>query len=86
MFATALNLLPGGQLDGGHIVYALSPRLHKPISLLTVALLIPLIWYGWVGWFLWAAVVLLTGIHHPPVSPEPRLAPKRRLLAVFALL
>ena len=36
MFATALNLLPGGQLDGGHILYSISPGLHRVVTLLTV--------------------------------------------------
>ena len=36
MFATALNLLPSSQLDGGHIVYALAPRAHRVISWITV--------------------------------------------------
>ena len=42
MFATSLNLLPGGQLDGGHIVFAVSPGLHKKISNATILALIPL--------------------------------------------
>src|SRR5213082_3941929 len=42
MFATALNLLPGGQLDGGHIVYALAPRSHKLVSWVVVLALVPL--------------------------------------------
>src|SRR5207244_2746518 len=41
MFATALNLLPGGQLDGGHIVFALAPRAHRIVSRLTILALIP---------------------------------------------
>src|SRR2546429_7617720 len=41
MFATALNLLPGGQLDGGHIIFSLAPRRHKIISRLTILALIP---------------------------------------------
>src|SRR3989441_4305713 len=48
MFATALNLLPGGQLDGGHIVFSLAPRMHKWISRLTIAVLVPLAIFGWI--------------------------------------
>src|SRR5215469_1703740 len=70
MFATALNLLPGGQLDGGHIIYSMWPRGHRLISLLTVLALIPLIWQ-WSGWFVWGLLVAATGLRHPPVPPEP---------------
>jgi Zn-dependent protease len=56
MFATALNLLPGGQLDGGHILFSVFPRLHKWVSLAVVIALIPLAKYCWVGWLLWAVV------------------------------
>jgi len=54
MFATALNLLPGGQLDGGHILFSVFPRLHKWVSLAVVIALIPLAKYCWVGWLIWA--------------------------------
>src|SRR3954454_12891092 len=60
MFATALNLLPGGQLDGGHILYALGPRLHRYVSRLTIAILIPMSFFFWAGWVLWAALLALT--------------------------
>src|SRR5438105_12319927 len=54
MFATALNLLPGGQLDGGHIVFALAPRAHRIVSRLTILALIPMAIYFWLGWMVWA--------------------------------
>ncbi len=41
MFATSLNLLPGGQLDGGHIVFSIAPRAHSIVSRLTILVLIP---------------------------------------------
>lgn len=86
MFATALNLLPGGQLDGGHIVYALFPRAHRWVSLLTILALVPLAYFGWVGWLFWAAILGLTGLRHPNVPSIPGLSMGRRRLAYFALI
>ena len=86
MFATALNLLPGGQLDGGHIVYAVFPRAHKWVSIVSIAALIPLAVAGWVGWILWAVILGFTGLRHPNVPIEPELPRGRRMLALIALL
>ncbi len=86
MFATSLNLLPGGQLDGGHIVFALSPPAHKKISRITILALIPLALYFWVGWFIWAVLLRLSGMRHPAVAALPGITVGRRLLAIAALL
>jgi len=86
MFATALNLLPGGQLDGGHIVYAVAPRWHQRISRFTVLALIPMGIFLWVGWLIWATLLLLSLMRHPPVSSHPPLDGKRKSLAAFALV
>ena len=85
MFATALNLLPGGQLDGGHIVHSISPALHRRVTLLTVLALMPLGIYLWMGWFLWA-VVLASTSKHPRVPRYPSVTGKRQAIAVCGLL
>jgi membrane-associated protease RseP (regulator of RpoE activity) len=86
MLATALNLLPGGQLDGGHIVYSAFPRAHKWVSILSIAALVPLSIFSWVGWFLWAIILGITGLRHPNVPLNPGLSRPRQRLALFALL
>jgi hypothetical protein len=85
MLATSLNLIPGGQLDGGHIIFALNPRLHRPVSFLAILVLLPLSWFLWLGWLLWAVVVRITGKTHPEVPLSPGLDKKRWLLAAFGL-
>jgi membrane-associated protease RseP (regulator of RpoE activity) len=88
MFATALNLLPSSQLDGGHIVYALSPRAHRVISWITVVVLLGL---GRIyrGWSVWAALLLAMNIftHRQQQAPEyPMLPANRRFQALLALI
>ena len=77
MFITTLNLLPFGQLDGGHVLYALIGRRQRQLGTLTWVALVVLGWY-FKGWWVWAALVLLFGrgrLGHPSVldrhSPIP---------------
>src|ERR1039458_2180681 len=67
LFATALNLLPGGQLDGGHILYSVASKYHKKITLGVALLLIPLGYFFWRGWILWSILLLAIGFRHPPL-------------------
>jgi membrane-associated protease RseP (regulator of RpoE activity) len=85
MFATSLNLLPGGQLDGGHIVFAVSPRAHRWVSRLTILALIPLALFFWTGWIVWAILLRVSGMRHPAVAEWPEITPARRVLAICAL-
>jgi len=86
MFATALNLLPGGQLDGGHIVFSIAPRAHKLISRLTILALIPMALFYWAGWLIWAVLLRISGMRHPMVAEWPQVSGARRWLALFALV
>jgi membrane-associated protease RseP (regulator of RpoE activity) len=86
MLATALNLIPGGQLDGGHIVFALNPRAHRVVSTLCILALLVLSWKFWVGWLVWAVVLRVTASRHPMVPPQPGLDRKSKWLAVAAAL
>lgn len=84
MFATAMNLLPGGQLDGGHILFSVFPRLHRWVSLALIFALIPLAKYCWVGWLIWAVVLWLTS-QHPPIPRYPGISTARKWLAAGAV-
>jgi membrane-associated protease RseP (regulator of RpoE activity) len=85
LFVTALNLLPMGQLDGGHILYAVIGKRHKLLSRGLSLALLPLGWYCWPGWYLWAAILWLIGTGHPPVLlPADPLDRGRQMLAVVA--
>ena len=88
LLATAMNLLPMGQLDGGHILYAAAgERWHRLVASSFVLVLVCLgFWYK--AWWLWAVVMFLLGRRHPLVYDQtPLRAPRRFLVtAAFGLL
>ena len=91
LFVTTLNLLPVGQLDGGHVIYALFPRRHRTISVLFVIscvlmVLVPLaLGYNlWWGWLLWAVLVLALGLGHPSTIDRDTPLNPRRAFAAWA--
>lgn len=94
LLMTALNLLPIGQLDGGHVVYAVfGERGHRLVGRFVYVAVVALAIYsyltgGWMGWFVW--VVLLTimmRFGHPPLLEEDEsLGLARKLVAVIGLL
>jgi membrane-associated protease RseP (regulator of RpoE activity) len=87
ILATALNLLPIGQLDGGHILYALVGDRHKLISKIFIALLLPLGYFsGWWVWWLWAAVLFFLGRRHPAIYDTSDVGLGRTKLGWVALV
>ena len=68
-----MNLLPGGQLDGGHAVFsARAAPLHRVISGIVILTLLPLGYYYWAGWLIWPILIGVTGLRHPTVPGWPR--------------
>jgi peptidase M50-like protein len=85
ILATALNLLPIGQLDGGHILYSIVGDRHKLMSRVFAALLVPIGIFFWSGWLVWAVLLLLFGMRHPAIYDPTELGPGRRRLAWLSL-
>jgi len=84
LFATALNLLPIGQLDGGHILYAFTGPLHRRLSQIFAVALIPLGYFYWTGWILWAVFFLITGLRRPAIIDESPVGAGRLRLGLLA--
>jgi membrane-associated protease RseP (regulator of RpoE activity) len=85
LFITSLNLIPGGQLDGGHILYAISPKVHKIFTnFLPIALFLMGTLY-WVGWILWGIFLMVPALRHPKVVIDAELSRGRLVLGVIGL-
>ncbi len=86
LLVTALNLIPAGQLDGGHLLYVL---LGKKSSLLLPVILGILILLGfvWPGWWLWALLIFVLGRYHAePLDQITPVGSSRKVLAVVGLV
>jgi membrane-associated protease RseP (regulator of RpoE activity) len=93
MYATALNLLPSGQLDGGHIVYALAPRAHRLISWTTVVVLVGLgAWahrsdHQGYSWWVWAGLITVMNVltfRQRQAPDDPAIPGSRWALSLLA--
>ena len=85
LLATALNLLPLGQLDGGHILYSFAGRWHRALTNVFIALLLPLgILYS-KSWILWAVILFLFARKHPSIHDRFPLGAGRAALALLSL-
>jgi membrane-associated protease RseP (regulator of RpoE activity) len=88
LFVTTLNLIPLGQLDGGHVTYAwLGERRAMWLSrLVSAALLLAGVFVSlnWLVW--WLLTRLVVGLRHPPAIVETPLGPGRRAVAILSLL
>ncbi len=100
LFVTAMNLIPVGQLDGGHIAYSLfSTKVHRRIADLSFVILVILgisgfiseyfnwsMAFGWTGWLFWALILkYFVKLYHPEVPFPEELDQRRKLIGYFAI-
>ena len=87
VLVTAFNLFPIGQLDGGHVSFALLGEKSRVLAKLLLAAFIIMGVFFWVGWIVWALIILLLGLKHPRVVDDrERLSPGRRLIGAVVVL
>jgi membrane-associated protease RseP (regulator of RpoE activity) len=86
LLATALNLLPIGQLDGGHILYSFVGERIRWLSRVFVALLIPMGLYFAYSWLVWAVLLFFFGMRHPVIYDPYPIGRTRIRVGIAALL
>jgi membrane-associated protease RseP (regulator of RpoE activity) len=86
LLVTGLNLIPAGQLDGGHALYVLVGQRARRLVPFILVILVGLGIF-WPGWFLWAALIYFLGrTYAEPLDQITELDPRRRVLAALALI
>lgn len=87
ILVTSFNLFPIGQLDGGHIVYAVFGRRARIYSRYILVIFVLMGIFFWIGWFVWALLIGFLGLRHPPLQDEHvPLSSKRKLIAVLVIV
>ena len=86
LLVTAINLIPAGQLDGGHIAYALLGDKARWLTQAMLGLTV-IMGFFWQGWWLWAVLIWFFGQQHAaPLDDVTPLTARQRVLAVIALI
>jgi hypothetical protein len=86
LLVTALNLIPAGQLDGGHLLYVLFGRNARKLVPVILAVLF-FLGFVWLGWWLWAGIIFFMGrFHAEPLDQITPLEPRRKYVAAFGLV
>ncbi len=101
MLITAMNMIPVGQLDGGHIGYTMfGGKTHYKIAVISFVILFALgiagfveiflesqIMFGWVGWLIWALILyFVIKLKHPTIPDHDKLDGKRKFLGYLSYL
>lgn len=86
LLVTAFNLLPSGQLDGGHIIYSVVGKKAETLGKIVLLVLI-FLGFMWPGWFFWSILLIVLGFKHPPpINDCIPLDNRRKLLAGIILI
>ena len=101
LFVTAMNMLPVGQLDGGHVVYSMfGYKWHERIASVIMIIITFLgviglvdailglnLEIGWSGWLFWVLILyFVIKVKHPPVTVHEKLSRGRMILGYVSLL
>lgn len=87
ILVTALNLFPIGQLDGGHVFYALLGKKSRKYSRYILFAFIVMGIFFWIGWLVWALLISVMGLKHPAILDEDTpLSPRRKVVGIIVLL
>ena len=86
LLVTALNLIPAGQLDGGHVMFVLFGK-HAVRLVPAIIIFLGIMGFVWSGWWLWAAIIYFLGrMHLEPLDAITPLDPKRKAVAVLGIV
>ena len=87
LVVTGFNLLPIGQLDGGHVIYAVLGRWAQVVGIAALVGLFALGTFVWSGWYMWAAFIMFSGWRHPPpLNTVAPLGKTRTILGILVLV
>jgi membrane-associated protease RseP (regulator of RpoE activity) len=87
LLVTALNLIPAGQLDGGHVFYTLMGKKAARALLPVILVAMVLLGFVWSGWWLWAFLIFLLGrFYAEPLDQITKLDPRRRAISILSLV